>query len=275
MEELIRELGHFGLSEKEASVYLASLELGPSPVQDISRKGKVNRATTYVMIESLMNRGLMSSFVRGKKRYYAAETPDRLRAVLRMQRKELDQKEQEFETVFPMLAALYNAEGAKPQIRYLEGVEGVKTVRETFMRLEGEILQILSVEPESPSDELETGRDEYLRDFAAKSVPYRALLVMDGEDLSKVPVWKNLEVRAVHDDREICFRPCTRKSRCGGTRCASIRTRPRFSLSCLRARKSPTESARCLNLPGREARGFRAEKVKMKKRLRQSACRWP
>src|SRR3989339_150286 len=197
MEELIRELGHFGLSEKEASVYLASLELGPSPVQDISRKGKVNRATTYVMIESLMNRGLMSSFVRGKKRYYAAETPDRLRAVLRMQRKELDQKEQEFETVFPMLAALYNAEGAKPQIRYLEGVEGVKTVRETFMRLEGEILQILSVEPESPSDELETGRDEYLRDFAAKSVPYRALLVMDGEDLSKVPVWKNLEVRAV------------------------------------------------------------------------------
>lgn len=197
MEELIRELGHFGLSEKEAAVYLASLELGPSPVQDVSHKSKVNRATTYVMIESLMNRGLMSSFVRGKKRFYAAESPDRLRAVLRMQRKELEQKEAEFEATFPMLAALYNAEGAKPQIRYLEGVEGVKTVRETFMKLDGEILQILSVEPEVPRDELEPGRAEYLRDFAAKSVPYRALLVMEGEDLGVVPSWSNLEVRAV------------------------------------------------------------------------------
>jgi len=197
MEELIRELEHFGLSEKEASVYLASLELGPSPVQDISHKAKVNRATTYVMIESLLNRGLMSSFVRGKKRFYASESPDRLRAVLRMQRKELEQKELEFEGVFPMLAALYNAEGAKPQIRYLEGIEGAKTVREMFQKLDGEILQILSVEPELASDELEPGRDEHLRTIAGKAVPYRALLVMEGDDFSKIPEWPNLEVRAV------------------------------------------------------------------------------
>ena len=60
MSDLIQELGHLGLSEKEAAVYLASLELGPAPVQDISHKAKVNRATTYVMIESLMGRGLIS-----------------------------------------------------------------------------------------------------------------------------------------------------------------------------------------------------------------------
>jgi sugar-specific transcriptional regulator TrmB len=200
MDHLIRELGHFGLSEKEAAVYLASLELGPLPVQDISHKAKVNRATTYVMIESLMNRGLMSSFIRGKKRYYAAESPDRLRAVLRMQRKELEQKEHEFEATFPMLAALYNTEGAKPQVRYMEGAEGVKTARETFVGLEGDIIQILRFDPDAPIEELEAGRGEHIRTIASQSVSYRALVVMDPRDMDKVPVWENLEVRAVARD---------------------------------------------------------------------------
>ena len=53
MDELKKELEHLGLSDKEAKVYLAALEMGPSPVQDISHKAHVNRATTYVMIESL------------------------------------------------------------------------------------------------------------------------------------------------------------------------------------------------------------------------------
>ena len=44
------------LSEKEAAVYLAALQLGWVPVQDIAKLSKVNRATTYVMIESLKKR---------------------------------------------------------------------------------------------------------------------------------------------------------------------------------------------------------------------------
>lgn len=195
MDTLIRELGHFGLSEKEAAVYLASLELGPAPVQDISHKGKVNRATTYVMIETLMSRGLMSSFVRGKKRFYASESPERLRAVLTLQRRELEQKEKEFDTVYPMLSALYNAEGAKPQIRYLEGVEGVKTVRELFEGLEGEIIQFSPFEPQALTEELEHRRDEHLRGLIAQKTSFRALLAMDTPDLDRVPKLPNVDVR--------------------------------------------------------------------------------
>lgn len=197
MDTLIRELGHFGLSEKEAAVYLASLELGPAPVQDISHKGKVNRATTYVMIETLMSRGLMSSFVRGKKRFYASESPERLRAVLTLQRRELEQKEKEFDTVYPMLSALYNAEGAKPQIRYLEGMEGVKTVRELFETLKGEIIHFSPFEPQDTPHELQHGHDEYTRNLIAQNVVYRALLAMETPDLDRVPKHPNVEVRLV------------------------------------------------------------------------------
>ncbi len=197
MEALVKELGLFGLSEKESSVYLASLELGPAPVQDISHKSKVNRATTYVMIESLMGRGLMSSFVRGKKRFYASESPERLRSVLRLQRRELEQKEEELEKIYPRLSGLYNAEGAKPQIRYLEGEDGVETVRELFRKLDGEILQFSPFHFDPMSEEILKGKSNYERDLLAQNVSCRALLVMESLDLDRVPSIPNGEARLI------------------------------------------------------------------------------
>ncbi len=195
MEALVKELGLFGLSEKESCVYLASLELGPAPVQDISHKAKVNRATTYVMIESLMGRGLMSSFVRGKKRFYASESPERLRSVLRLQRRELEQKEEELEKIYPKLSGLYNAEGAKPQIRYLEGAEGAKTVREMFQKLEGEIIQFSPFELATSSDELSEGHEQHTKNIAFQNVISRALIVTSNLTIDQIPSVSNLEIR--------------------------------------------------------------------------------
>jgi len=133
-----------GLSEKEAAVYLAAMELGPSVAQDIAKKAKVNRATTYVMIDTLKTRGLMSSFSKGKKKFFSAETPERLMSMVRHQRQELEDREGELGKVMPQLMALFNVEGVKPQVRFLEGVEGVKTIQAELDGLKGEALQILS-----------------------------------------------------------------------------------------------------------------------------------
>lgn len=201
MNELSRELLNFGLSEKEASVYLAALEMGPSPVQDISHKAKVNRATTYVMIESLTSRGLMSTYVKGKKRFYAAETPDRLRTILRLQQKELEEKENELKEVLPMLMALYNAEGEKPQIRYLEGMEGIHTVRESLGRLEGEFIQIVPYDDIMSFKEIVAKQAEHLNEVLDSQASYRALLVMKDPKIESVPKAPNGEARVVPADK--------------------------------------------------------------------------
>ncbi len=185
----MNELRHLGLSDKEASVYLASLELGPAPVQDISHKSKINRATTYVMIESLSGRGLISTFVRGKKRFYTPETPERLLSILRMQQKELEEKEKEFAKTLPTLLALYNTEGVKPQIRYIEGFEGLKTVHQIFEKLKGEYVQILPLDDALASPELEADRPRHVATLAAEQVMHRILAVTDKvkpEDLPKM-----------------------------------------------------------------------------------------
>ena len=44
---LERELQEIGLNEKEAKVYLATLELGQSVVQDIAKKAGVNRDNLF------------------------------------------------------------------------------------------------------------------------------------------------------------------------------------------------------------------------------------
>ena len=65
--EYIQELTSLGLKDKAAAVYLASLEIGPSPVQPIAKKAKVVRATTYVVLEELMQMGLVTKYKEGKK----------------------------------------------------------------------------------------------------------------------------------------------------------------------------------------------------------------
>lgn len=188
---------HLGLSEKEAAVYVASLELGPSVVQDISHKSKVNRATTYVMIESLTTRGLMSTYVKGKRRYYAAETPERLKSILRLQKKEIEEKENELDSILPMLMALYNVEGAKPQIRYFEGLEGMASVREFSEKLEGDIQQIIPYDQVRQMKEFVDEQPMHFRKLAERKIAYQALLVMENPDFSLVPPLPNGEVRII------------------------------------------------------------------------------
>lgn len=130
---LDQQLVKLGLSEKEAKVYLASLELGPSPVQKISQRSKVNRATTYVVIEDLKAMGLMSTFDQGKKTYFVAEQPERLLSHLKSQESELKEKIAIMQEKLPELKSIFNANEGKPKVKYYEGIEGLKAVRRDFI----------------------------------------------------------------------------------------------------------------------------------------------
>lgn len=57
-KELLRKAG---FSEKEANVYLALLTGGPSGATEIAERACINRSTTYVVLDALSKRGLVSS----------------------------------------------------------------------------------------------------------------------------------------------------------------------------------------------------------------------
>lgn len=124
--ELIKELEAIGLSEKEARVYLTVLEVGQATVQEIGKKADVNRATTYVILDSLMAKGLIATFGEGKKSLYIAEAPHGLNNIIREQEEELEKRDAQLDLLMPELHSLYNLHPNKPAVKFYEGKEGLK-----------------------------------------------------------------------------------------------------------------------------------------------------
>ena len=201
MEYAAKELINFGFSDKEAAVYLAALQLGLSSIQDISEKSNVNRATTYLIINGLIKRGLISSFIKDGRNRFAAESPDKLLSLLRLQKRELEEKECELSAIMPKLLAIHNIEGDKPQIRYLEGFEGVASVMKVFEETEGEFIQVVNIDEVDQLRSFFQYRAKHLDSLREHKVSYRVLAVMNEPDFSKVPSLPGGEVRLIPTDK--------------------------------------------------------------------------
>lgn len=59
---IVEKFLQLGLHEKEISVLLALMSLGPSPVRAIADKARVNRGTTYDILKSLITHALVSYY---------------------------------------------------------------------------------------------------------------------------------------------------------------------------------------------------------------------
>ena len=144
---MLTQLKQLGLSDNEAKVYLAMLELGSATMLEISTKAGINRPTAYVQIESLKKIGLVSTQVRGKKTYFIAESPKQLESILEREEKEIELKKDELAKILPELATLFSLGDRKPVVRFFEGVEGIHKVHEEFIKSGAtEILDITSLD---------------------------------------------------------------------------------------------------------------------------------
>lgn len=112
-----------GLSATETAVYLASLQLGPTSVQEIAKKARLSRTTAYEAIALLQDRGLMSTYQHGKKKFFAAEDPERAISHFRGRIGDLQSKIEAFSRVVPELQML--SRGERPVVRFLEGKEAL------------------------------------------------------------------------------------------------------------------------------------------------------
>jgi len=119
--ELKKDLLDAGLSENEAAVYLAALEMGEASVSRLAKKAEVKRTTTYLVLEELREKGLISSLKKGAMTTIFAENPKKLHAMLEARKEKIDK-------IMPQLLAFTNLIDKKPEIRYFEGVEGIKEV---------------------------------------------------------------------------------------------------------------------------------------------------
>jgi sugar-specific transcriptional regulator TrmB len=165
---LNKDLELVGLNKKEASLYLAALELGNANINQLAKKSGVKRTTVYDIIESLKQKGLVTEANRGNRVLFSASSPRKLED-------ELEEKRNALKRILPELLSIENALDAKPKVRFFEGIEGMKEVyKDTLHHPDSELLAWVSQEAVHAFD-TEFLNDYYLPRRVEKKIWVRAI----------------------------------------------------------------------------------------------------
>ncbi len=185
--DLQKDLLEAGLTEGESAVYLAALELGETIVSRLAKKAGIKRTTTYLVIESLKEKGLITSIKKKKTSVFFAEDPHKLHAML-------EQRKEKIDKIMPQLLAFTNLIDKKPEIRYFEGKEGIKEIYRDTLKYPGqELLSWFSDTYATHFDE-NYFYEDYMPKRVAKKIPVRAILP-DNAAIRKLIQYDQLQLR--------------------------------------------------------------------------------
>jgi len=102
----LSDLLKLGLTEGEAKVYAALLELGPSTVGPITKKAGVSYSNIYEILQRLLEKGIVTSIVKNGIKNFQAVDPINLSKYLDNKQKELDKQKESLQEALPRIKAL-------------------------------------------------------------------------------------------------------------------------------------------------------------------------
>lgn len=150
MDNLIQMLGSAGLSEKEAKVYIALLQLGRASSYSISSRSGLKKPTTYVILDELIKKGLVTKIPRAKKQQYIAMPPEEFFA-------NAEEKLKQAKKALPELITMAENEKVKVQTLFYEGVDGIEDALTYHLKeMNGkELVGLFSTGEDAPKDLME------------------------------------------------------------------------------------------------------------------------
>ena len=126
----LTKLKELGLTDGEAKVYTALLNLGQSTKGPIASKANVSESKVYEILDRLKDKGLVSQVQkqRGSKRvtHYKAADPSLLKEFLNKKRKAIDKEEKLLKDILPSLHAMQTAKEKEYSATVYEGFKGIQ-----------------------------------------------------------------------------------------------------------------------------------------------------
>jgi sugar-specific transcriptional regulator TrmB len=116
MEKLLQEVG---LTQAEAKVYLALLEIGETTSTAIINRTHLHKGTVYEILGRLIDKSLVYYVVKQNKRHFIAASPKDLMKFVK-------RKEEDLQSFMPKLLALEDKR-KKPNIKIGEGILTVRS----------------------------------------------------------------------------------------------------------------------------------------------------
>jgi len=146
-DHIMFSLKKIGLTDAEAAAYLASLDLGASSVQKIAQRAGLPRATTYLVLDDLKQKGFVTSFQQGKKTLFSPESPEQLHHFISIRAEEVNEQKKLADSLVQELLSRgqFGKQSARPTIRFYEGPEALRAlIRDNIKGAKGELVGILS-----------------------------------------------------------------------------------------------------------------------------------
>ena len=126
-------LQDLGLSQTEAKVYIALLELGQAHVGEITKKSQVNRTNIYDALERLIKKGLATYVLTANRKLFSPVSPKQLKQILK-------EKEQTLDEILEDLEIKYNSTTSTEQATIFKGKKGIKSIFEDILKENSTIL---------------------------------------------------------------------------------------------------------------------------------------
>ena len=119
--DIEKTLANLGLTENESKLYLTLFKLGEVRTGILSKETEINRSLIYRILESLINKGLVSEVIKENRKYFSANSPKNLKRML-------EEKQQELDEIMPSLLQIGRKEKESMYIEVYSGLKGIKTV---------------------------------------------------------------------------------------------------------------------------------------------------
>lgn len=193
--DIVNVFKTLGLKDDHLKIYLASLEWGETSISNLASKAKIPRTTVYLLIEDLINAGLIKqSLKHGSKNYFPAE-PEYLMSLLKQKELEVQQIISELQNKMTDLKVIQNTRKNKPKLHYLEGSEGIKQAYEMSLNTEDTVLIQCFTENYGEIVSEEWFNDYFDRFFSSNIKSKELLKVADAEYIKKYGSDKNLQLK--------------------------------------------------------------------------------
>ena len=106
MKDKEYELLKIGLTEGEAKVYLALIELGASTVGPIVKKARVAYSNVYDVLNRLIKKGIVSYIIKSRTKYFQAASPSNLMNYLDKREEEIFKQKEALQKAIPKFAEM-------------------------------------------------------------------------------------------------------------------------------------------------------------------------
>ncbi len=144
MDLLKTHLKVLGITEEEILIYLNAFETQASTVLEYAQNTGIPRTTVYLLVESLLEKGLLKEEIEGKRKKYIPASPEELVILVKKKEEVYKNTAKILDKELSQIKALYNRNQGRPVLSVKQGTKGVKELFNEALQSEAICMHFMS-----------------------------------------------------------------------------------------------------------------------------------